>query len=199
MTLYSANGNINLDNYELPPAPPAGLFDIRYESGRIAENIYSSIHSVLMNGVEYPVKIKVENMDIKLMDESGKRINVNLKSGEDIIISDTKINKLMVSGEPVPTKYALEQNYPNPFNPSTRINYSIQKKGFVQLKVYDVLGKQVATLVDGEQDAGKYEVEFSVKGGSASAGNVISLASGIYFYRLTSGNVSQTKKMILVK
>ena len=73
-----------------------------------------------MNGVTYPLTVRVEGMDIRLMDETGKIVNVNLKDGEDIIISDATINKLMVSGESTPSVYALEQNYPNPFNPSTK-------------------------------------------------------------------------------
>ena len=90
--------------------------------------------------------------------------------------------------------YSLEQNYPNPFNPSTTIKYQIPVGGFVTLKVYDVLGNEIATLVNEEKYAGSYEVQFSTKGGDASK-----LVSGIYFYKLQSGNFTQTNKMVLMK
>ncbi|MEJ2105653.1 MAG: T9SS type A sorting domain-containing protein, partial [Ignavibacteriaceae bacterium] len=84
-------------------------------------------------------------------------------------------------------EFALFQNYPNPFNPSTRINYSIGKESFVQLKVYDVLGNEVATLVNEEKPAGTYDIRFTSD----------KLPSGIYFYRLSANNFSETKKLII--
>ena len=88
-----------------------------------------------------------------------------------------------------PTKFNLFQNYPNPFNPTTKISYQIFKRGFVSLKIFDVLGNEIATLVSEEKTAGEYEVNFSG----------LSLSTGIYFYRLQSGGYSITKKMTLVK
>ncbi|MBK7229251.1 MAG: T9SS type A sorting domain-containing protein [Ignavibacteriales bacterium] len=96
--------------------------------------------------------------------------------------------------EITPSEFALEQNYPNPFNPSTSIQYAIGNKQFVQLKVYDVLGNEIATLVNEEKPAGSYEVEFDVAQDSRPA-----IASGIYFYKLQAGEFIQTKKMILIK
>jgi hypothetical protein len=89
----------------------------------------------------------------------------------------------------VPAEFALEQNYPNPFNPSTRIKYSIGSKQFVSLKVYDVLGNEIATLVNEEKPSGDYELQFLA----------VNLPSGIYFYKLEAGNFTKTKKMILMK
>ena len=89
----------------------------------------------------------------------------------------------------IPTEFALYQNYPNPFNPSTRIGFMIQDAGFTSLKVYDVLGREVATLVDAELKPGSYEV---ILDGS-------SLASGAYFYRLRTGSFVETKKLMLVR
>ena len=88
-----------------------------------------------------------------------------------------------------PTQFGLDQNYPNPFNPSTTINYSIPKAGLVILKVYDVLGKEVATLVNEEESSGNHHILF----------NANKLASGVYFYRLIAGNSFITKKLILMK
>jgi hypothetical protein len=89
----------------------------------------------------------------------------------------------------LPKVFALEQNYPNPFNPSTVMSYQLPVASNVSLKVYDVLGREVATLVNGRQEAGRYSVSF----------NAASFASGVYFYRLQAGNFVQTKKMMLVK
>jgi len=85
--------------------------------------------------------------------------------------------------------YFLRQNYPNPFNPTTIIKYDIPELSFVTLKVYDVLGKEVANLVNEEKQSGYYEIEF----------NSINLVSGIYFYKLQSGSFVETKKMVLMK
>jgi hypothetical protein len=89
----------------------------------------------------------------------------------------------------LPTEYALSQNYPNPFNPSTTIQYYIPELSFVTLKVYDVLGSEIITLLSEEKPVGSYEVELNAKG----------LPSGIYFYRLQAGEFTQFKKMILIK
>ena len=89
----------------------------------------------------------------------------------------------------IPTDYVLNQNYPNPFNPSTTIRFAIPQSEFVSLKVYDVLGNEVANLVNEELAAGSYKVQFDAS----------SLTSGIYFYQITAGNYSETKKMNLIK
>ena len=101
--------------------------------------------------------------------------------------------------EQIPLSYNLSQNYPNPFNPSTTINFVISKSSFVNLSVYDILGRKVSTLINEEKTAGIYKVEFSAKGGSASGGNAYDLPSGIYFYKIKAGSFTQTKKMILMK
>jgi hypothetical protein len=88
-----------------------------------------------------------------------------------------------------PKEFNLYQNYPNPFNPATKISYQIRKLSFVTLKVYDVLGNEVITLVEKEKTAGEYEIEFD---GSE-------LTSDIYFYQLITGNYAETKKMVLLK
>ncbi len=91
--------------------------------------------------------------------------------------------------ENIPDKYSLSQNYPNPFNPVTSIKYQIPESGFTTLKVYDILGNEVASLVNEKREAGSYEVNFSGDG----------LSSGVYYYKLSSGSFSDTKKMMLVK
>ncbi|MBI2430337.1 MAG: T9SS type A sorting domain-containing protein [Ignavibacteriales bacterium] len=88
-----------------------------------------------------------------------------------------------------PFQFVLEQNYPNPFNPSTKIRFAVPGLSFVLLKVYNLLGQEVATLVNEEKRAGSYEVQW----------NAIGFSSGIYFYKLRSGNFVETKRMLMIK
>jgi len=98
------------------------------------------------------------------------------------------------SGTELPTHFSLEQNYPNPFNPETTIRYTIPKSSQVTLKVYDVLGREVATLVDEFNQAGEHQATFKVE-----TPYMASLPSGVYFYRLAMPTSSITKKMLLIK
>jgi len=112
------------------------------------------------------------------------RFLADYKTGNILIVSDVKDDQVIT-----PANFKLEQNYPNPFNPSTVIRYSIPQNSNVSLKIYNSLGQLVTELVNEEQNAGTYNVTFN-------AGN---LTSGIYFYRLTAGNFTQTNKLILMK
>ncbi|MDH3252014.1 MAG: T9SS type A sorting domain-containing protein, partial [Ignavibacteria bacterium] len=96
--------------------------------------------------------------------------------------------------ESVPSRYALAQNYPNPFNPSTIIRYSLPADGNVSLKVYDVAGREIATLVNDFRSAGTYEARFDAGSVGGKA-----LASGVYYYQVTAGSFRETKKMLLLK
>jgi hypothetical protein len=109
----------------------------------------------------------------------------------DYLAVPTSINPTSVKtiSTIIPTDFSLQQNYPNPFNPTTTIRYSLPHAEYVKLFVYDVLGRQVAALVNIKQDAGVYETPFD---GSL-------LPSGVYFYRLNIGSFTQTKKMIMLK
>jgi len=108
-------------------------------------------------------------------------------------------NSIIAENQITPEDFVLYQNYPNPFNPSTKIEFLIADFGFVSLKIYDLIGNEVATLVNEEKPAGIYQVEFSAKDGSASGGIAYDLPSGIYFYQLRVGEFIDTKKMILLK
>ena len=129
-------------------------------------------------------------------------LNSITKLKENVIAADTSFLGLVESGqvqvvnvEPgsirntTPKDFMLSQNYPNPFNPVTIINYQLAMNNFVTLKVYNTLGEEVATLVNEEKPAGKFDVTFDAS----------KLSSGIYFYRLKAGSFIQTKKMILLK
>jgi hypothetical protein len=117
-------------------------------------------------------------------DAENARITTWLNTGKDPVTS--------VKEKPsraVPSSFTLSQNYPNPFNPTTEIEYSVPQTGHVSLKVYNTQGQAVATLFDGAQQSGNYVATFDGAG----------LASGVYFYRLQSGNVSLTKKLVLMR
>ena len=189
-TLYAVNGEgVDLNFYEMPPMPPSGSFDVRYSSGRIAEDL-SSIQTIDMTAVEYPITVRVENMSIRLQDETGKEINENIASGEQITISNRTIQKLKVTSDLIPDVYALEQNYPNPFNPSTTIEFSLPEDvNSVKLTIYNALGERMAELVNGNLTAGSYSYQWN-------AGNV---ATGMYIYELRTDKFVSIKKMVLMK
>jgi len=110
-----------------------------------------------------------------------------------VVYGDTTVVSVENEETPIANEFKLEQNYPNPFNPNTVISYRLAVTSNVTLKVYDVLGNEVATLVNEELPAGEYEVEFQSTVGSRQ------LTSGIYFYQLKAGSIVETKKMILLK
>jgi hypothetical protein len=106
----------------------------------------------------------------------------------NIVVKPSVVNSLG-NNTPPPHNFSLEQNYPNPFNPSTRIQYSLENAAQVSLKVYNLLGQDVATLVNDRQEAGNYTVPF----------NAIKFSSGVYFYRLEAGSFVSMKKLVLMK
>lgn len=110
---------------------------------------------------------------------------------QNINLSGTLGNAVSVNpdGDVIPVKFNLNQNYPNPFNPTTTISFDLPDNNFVSLKVYNSIGKEISTLISKSLNAGSYKVTFDAS----------KLSSGIYFYRLTSGNFNSVKKMILIK
>jgi uncharacterized delta-60 repeat protein len=104
-------------------------------------------------------------------------------------IKYTPLNGIQILGGEIPASYSLSQNYPNPFNPVTNINFSVPKSGNVRLAVYDIMGREVASPVNEYLQAGSYKYDFDASG----------LSSGTYFYRMTTNDFSEVKKMILVK
>jgi hypothetical protein len=119
------------------------------------------------------------------IDYSSGIFNTN---GSNLVLSVNTVTNVKTASI-LPGNFELGQNYPNPFNPSTVIKYSIPTNGYVQIKLYDVIGREVSTLVKGQMNAGNYSITF----------NAQSLPSGIYFYRIQADNFVQTKKMILLK
>lgn len=147
-----------------------------YDSNNLVEYQYTLAHNFGLISVYNYFDF---GSDIKLV--KGAVVN-------NIVYGDTTITALNND----PTKileFSLSQNFPNPFNPSTNIEYQIPNPGFVTLKVYDVLGNEVTTLVNEEKSAGSYNIEF----------NADKFSSGVYFYKLQSGNFLQVRKMLLLK
>ena len=129
-------------------------------------------------------------VELKVMDSGENTSNVVLRADAIQFSLVKEITKVDGPGEAgIPVKFSLEQNYPNPFNPTTAISYQLPAAGKVVLKVYDVLGREVAALVNGEQNPGVYSVTFDAS----------RLPSGVYFYRIDSGAYTATKKMVLIK
>jgi hypothetical protein len=106
-----------------------------------------------------------------------------------IIYGDTTLTNVQQIGSSVPGKYNLHQNYPNPFNPSTNIKYDLIRSGNIKINVYDISGKEIASLVNEFQNAGSYEVLFEASG----------LSSGVYFYKLETDDFKDVKRMIILK
>jgi plastocyanin len=98
-------------------------------------------------------------------------------------------NGVHTAGNNLPTSYFLAQNFPNPFNPSTKISFSLMQRSNVTLKIYNEIGEEIKTLIDGETNSGTHDIEFKAA----------DLASGVYFYRLTTPNFNDTKKLIILK
>ncbi|MCX6165356.1 MAG: T9SS type A sorting domain-containing protein [Ignavibacteriae bacterium] len=118
--------------------------------------------------------------------------NVGYAAGDlGVILKTTNGGAVWVSNntQEIPKSFELFQNYPNPFNPTTNIKYQITNSKLVTLRVYDILGKEIATLVNEKKTAGIYEVTF----------NGSNFASGVYFYRIQAGDFVQVKKMVLIK
>jgi hypothetical protein len=107
----------------------------------------------------------------------------------DNIFQSSTVTGVTPIGIELPQAYTLSQNYPNPFNPVTKINFALPKQGFVTLKIYDVLGREISTLVNEVKSVGSYSVDFVAS----------EFASGVYFYRLESNGFSDIKRMLLVK
>ena len=152
------------------------------------ENIipyYSESFSINTNGIGSK-KIKLRFIVEENINGVYEMANIH---ADESILPKQNVNMISYTGSETVTEYALEQNYPNPFNPSTNLKYQIPQDGFVTLKVYDILGKEIATLVNEEKSSGRYEVNF----------NASSLASGVYLYRLNVNDYIDVKKMILLK
>lgn len=139
--------------------------------------------------MEYPVRYTVQAVD-KYQDSSVRSDFVSaiglLNCGVLCAAGEDNVSH---NNQQLPKEYSLNQNYPNPFNPSTKINYDLPFDGRVSIKIFDMTGREVASLVNEFKTAGYYTADF----------NASALSSGVYFYTISADNFTATKKMILVK
>lgn len=190
--LYIADAAVDAASFALPPVPPANGFDCRFTSDKSVERISTGmVKTMKVSSENYPVTISARGISISLRDKvNGQIVNQTLLDGSSVILNNSACSLLEVSRDiKTVATFNLAQNYPNPFNPSTSIQYQMPKDNFVTLKVYDILGVELVTLVNANQKAGAYTVSFD---GS-------SFPSGVYLYSLKAGEFSATKKFMLMK
>ncbi|TAK52573.1 MAG: T9SS type A sorting domain-containing protein, partial [Bacteroidetes bacterium] len=209
-TLYVGDAkslNVSLDRYELPPTPPTGAFDARFTSNRNVE-VYSdeagtaNEYTIRIQSSSYPVVIQynvtTKNKSLVVSEVvEGKSVTNTIINGRGVIrITNPSVSslKLKVVDGLTPDKFALSQNYPNPFNPVTRFAVDLAATGEVDIAVYDILGRKVATLLTGQHDAGTYNIEWDGKDYQG-----ISSPSGMYFVRMNAGDFSEVRKIMLLK
>ncbi|HLX12513.1 MAG TPA: choice-of-anchor D domain-containing protein [Bacteroidota bacterium] len=198
----------NLLQYELPPLPPADAFDVRFASNSSAQ-FYDAVPS---KTVSFPLRLQLTKYPLEIQWEisTDKAHSFALhiaNNGKTAVHQLSGSGSMHLSGNPqltlavgplvdVPLVYSLAQNYPNPFNPTTTLSFGLPAKSFLRLTVYNTLGQEVATLIDGVQDAGFHTAQWFA---NASA-------SGVYFYRLqavdianASKSFTKINKMVLIK
>jgi len=183
--------------YSMPPLPPSGGFDARFSNDYYIGTDHESIIRVQIQS--YPLTVLLEDVEGEYILEAmrGEEIleTYSVYAGSSVELMSESIeyfrllNKERLIAENLPDDYGLSQNYPNPFNPSTIIGYALPQDAFVRLEVFNMLGQQVAVLVDGEQQAGYHSVVFD---GSQ-------LASGVYLYRLAADDFINMKRFVLLK
>lgn len=195
-------GNPDPLSFSMPPLPPNGAFDIRFENdSRLITDVSGKLK--LRSPGDSLTLTHLETIDDLLQfvvhrNGSDEPDEYALSFGEELTIPGRDISEIDVSVEAVssnefdsqrPESISLNQNYPNPFNPTTIISYQLPQAGSVQLELFDMTGQRVAVLKEGMQSAGSHSVEFDAS----------SLSSGVYIYRLQSAGTVLTRKMTLIK
>ncbi|MDI6803026.1 MAG: S8 family serine peptidase [Bacteroidota bacterium] len=205
-TLYFSDDKADEENrsfYELPPLPPQPSFDVRFSTHRLFELFNQSQTDgkrVVLQSLTYPISIawNVVQDNSKYHLTNGSTILADMKGSGFTMVNDElestiSLKRISSFEAQLPTETALSQNYPNPFNPTTNISYQISEAVHVRLSVFDVLGREVALIVDQPQEAGFYSVPFN----SLTIKN--NLTSGIYYYKLNAGVKVFINKMLLLK
>lgn len=183
------------EEFELPPVPPSGIFDIRFSSGSYVESVQNTKLDVVINSADFPLTLHAKNLGdrrIIVSDESGE-LNLHEPIVKDGVVTLSEpLHKLTLSlsnNAQLPGQYALSQNYPNPFNPVTRIEFALPEASHVTMTLYNALGAKVAELLSSKLSAGYHDIEL----------DAASYASGIYFYTLETANFKDMKKMVVLK
>lgn len=187
-TLYSQGESEGKVFADMPPMPPKGIFDVRFATNKYIESIAGTGQQVNISGAVYPVTIKASGADLTVYNPVTGENHLVL-DGKELIIADENIKSVEISTAEIPEDYALYQNYPNPFNPKTTIRIAVPQTSKVSLKIYDVVGREVETIVNKELEPGYYNFNW----------NASHYASGVYIYRVIAGDFVQTKKLVLLK
>ncbi|MBN1163586.1 MAG: T9SS type A sorting domain-containing protein [Candidatus Krumholzibacteriota bacterium] len=195
-TLYLFGGCPGLNNFDLLEKAGSGQYALRYPDHLVLP-YYAGIQSTGINYGGYDVKTMwfgFSLMYIRDMENGAPLVrNKLVKAVIDWFDNDTNPD---ITGDetPVVYRYSLAQNYPNPFNPVTTVKFILRRKGPATLKIYNIAGQLVNTLVDGTLDRGPHEIVWEGKNREGAR-----VASGVYFYRLVAGDFEQTRKMVLLR
>lgn len=187
------NKNVDVNSFELPPVPPAGYFDIRFNGNKNLSNETVSI--VKLQGVEYPVSINIENAgsQFELRDAVSNEYlgTINSGSSNSVMINSLKGNSIkVIRTEEAPVAGFTFSAYPNPAEVETGLNFTMPEAGNVTIKLYDIVGNEVATVVNGLfYNAGEFTVPF----------NVTNLAGGKYIAKITAGSYSSVSSISVVR
>ncbi|NMB80485.1 MAG: T9SS type A sorting domain-containing protein [Ignavibacteria bacterium] len=158
----------------------------------ITVNLTKQISSLHFTKTEQKIEHLSKNVEAEFEFDVERDVSTNrIDTLKFIVTGNNGIleEKVILIGYTIPTEFKLSQNFPNPFNPATKIEYQLPKDGRVIIKVFNVLGQEVRTLVDEIKEAGYYNIEF----------NSFGLSSGVYFYSLSTENYQSIKKMVLLK
>ncbi len=176
---------------EMPPPPPAGILDARFSDDTWAQFYAGNGEhrfGAKVTSAVYPITVRwnVAGNDRRTIVFNG---TVRMSGSGSVVMAEAGPIDITAGLSGVPARFALRQNYPNPFNPTTVIAYDLPVDAAVKLAVYDLLGREVAVLVDGPEAAGVHDIVFDATG----------LTSGIYFYRIEAGDYSDARKLVIMK
>ncbi len=180
-------------SYSVPPKPPSGVFDARFQGDWIYCEDSGKIE---LTGQAEPLSISfnIANKTTWVLINIESDEEYDLSGSGELIIAKVLNGFILRKNSVLPHNYALHQNFPNPFNPVTNLRYDLPEQSFVTLTIYDLIGREITQLVNTTQEAGFRSVQWDA---TDSFGKPVS--AGIYLYKITTGEFVQTKKMVLVK
>ena len=180
-------------SYSVPPKPPSGVFDARFQGDWIYCEDSGKIE---LTGQAEPLSISfnIANKTTWVLINIESDEEYDLSGSGELIIAEVLNGFSLRKNSVLPHSYALHQNFPNPFNPVTSLRYDLPEQSFVTLTIYDLIGREIAQLVNTTQEAGFRSVQWDA---TDSFGKPVS--AGIYLYKITTGEFVQSKKMVLVK
>src|SRR2546426_51568 len=201
--------------FELPPPPPEGVMDVRFASGRLAETHPANFtgelsYRIAVSSAAFPITISWslkdggENSYVLTYQAGKSEVRKSLLARGQVVIQQPvsgMVLRVTTGRGEIPASFALDQNYPNPFNPATEIHYALPVDAHVTLKIFNITGQEIASVVDGDQAAGFHAISWNSRNQANEP-----IGSGVYFYRLVASGLNasghtfdQVRKMILLK